>query len=66
MRQPWLWWLSGLSASLHTKGSQVRFLVRAHAWVVGQVPSWGYMTDNCTFMYLSLPFSLISPLSENK
>ena len=34
-------WLSGLSASLWNKGSLVRFPVREHAWVVGQVPSWG-------------------------
>ena len=38
---PWLAWLSGLNASLRTKGSLVRFSVRAHAWVVGQVPSKG-------------------------
>ena len=37
--EPWLVWLSGLSAGLQTKGSPVRFLVRAHAWVAGQVPS---------------------------
>ena len=29
----WLVWLSGLSASLRTKGSLVQFPVRAHAWV---------------------------------
>ena len=28
---PWLVWLSGLSAGLRTKGSLVRFPVRAHA-----------------------------------
>ena len=33
--QPWLVWLSGLSARLRTKGSLVRFPVRAHAWVAG-------------------------------
>ena len=38
-REPWLVWLSGLSASLRTKESLVRFLVVAHAWVVGQVRS---------------------------
>ena len=38
---PWLVWLSGLSASLQTKGSLVQFPVRAHAWVAGQVPSGG-------------------------
>ena len=30
-------WLSGLSASLRTKGSLVQFPIRAHAWVSGQV-----------------------------
>ena len=37
--EPWLVWLSGLSASLRTERSPVRFPFRAHAWVVGQVPS---------------------------
>ena len=37
---PWLVWLSGLSAGLGTKEWLVRFPVRAHAWVVGQVSSW--------------------------
>ena len=36
---PWLVWLSGLSAGLQTKGSLVRFPVRTHAWVAGQVLS---------------------------
>ena len=40
--KPWLVWLSGLSAGLQTKGSPVRFPVRAHAWDAGQVPSWGH------------------------
>ena len=39
--QPWLVWFSGLSTSLRTKGSPVRFPVRALAWVAGQVPSRG-------------------------
>ena len=39
--RPWLVWLSGLSAGLWTKGLPVQFPVRAHAWVVGQVPSRG-------------------------
>ena len=34
----WMVWLSGLSTSLQTKRLQVRFPVRAHAWVVAQVP----------------------------
>ena len=33
--------LSGLSDSLGTEGSQIQFLVNAHAWVVGCVPTWG-------------------------
>ena len=37
----WQVLLSGLSAGLQTKGSPVRFPVRAHAWVAGQVPSEG-------------------------
>ena len=39
--KPWLVWLSGLSAGLQTKGSLVQFPVRAHAWVVSQVPAGG-------------------------
>ena len=39
LEQPLLVWLSELSAGLQTKGSSVQFLVRAHAWVAGQVPS---------------------------
>ena len=58
---PWLVWLSGLSAGLRIKGSPVRFPVRAHAWVVGQVPSMGCMRGNYTLMFLSLSFSLPSP-----
>ena len=33
----WLLWLSGLSASLQTKGLPVQFPVRAHAWVAGRL-----------------------------
>ena len=39
--EPWLVWVSGLSASLRTKGLSVRFPVRAHAWVLGQGPRRG-------------------------
>ena len=49
---PWLVWLSGWSTSLRTKRSLVRFLARAHACVVGQVPSWGHVGGNQS-MYLS-------------
>ena len=44
--QPWLVWLNGLSASLQTKKLLVQFPVRAHAWVAGQVPTWGRVKDN--------------------
>ena len=64
--QPWLVWLSGLSAGLQTERLPVRFPVRAHAWVVGQVR--GHARGN-QLMYLlhinvSLPFSLPPPLSN--
>ena len=52
MKEPWLVWLSGLSASLQTEGLLVGFPVRAHAWVAGQVPSWGCERGNC-LMHLS-------------
>ena len=65
-KNPWLVWLSGLSAELRTKGTLVQFPVRAHAWVAGQVPSRGYVRGNHTLMFLSLSFSLPSPLSKNK
>ena len=58
----WLVWLSGLSGSLQTKGLLVRFPVRAHDWVAGQVPRGGRMRGNHTLMFLflspSLPHSL--------
>ena len=72
MEEPWLVWLSGLSAGLRTKGSLVQSPVRAHAWVASQVPSDPPMaTTHCergnyTLMFLSLSFSLPSSLSENK
>ena len=64
--EPWLVWLSGLSTSLQTKGSLVRFPVRAHAWVVGQVPGKGCTRSNHLFKFLSHSFSLPSPLKINK
>ena len=57
---PGLVWLNGLSASLRTKGLPVQFLVRAHAWVEGQVPSRGRMRSNHTLMFPSLSPSLLS------
>ena len=61
----WLVWLSGLS-DLQTERSLVQLPVRAHAWVAGLVPSWGRERGNHTLMFLSLSFSLPSPLSKNK
>ena len=55
-----------IDCGLQTKGSLVRFPVRAHAWVVGQIPSGGHMRDKHTLLFLSLSFSLPSPLSKNK
>ena len=55
-------WLIGLSAGLRTKGSLVQFPVRAHAWVAGQVPSWG-MQEATTHLYFFLSLSPSLPLS---
>ena len=60
--QPWLVWLSGLSADLQTKGFPVRFPVRTHAWVTGQVHTWGHMRDNDTLMFPSLFLLPFAPL----
>ena len=51
---------------LRIKGLPVRFPIKAHAWVVGQVPSRGHVRGNHTLMFVSLSFSLPSPLSKNK
>ena len=59
-------WISGLSAGLRTKGLLVRFPVRARAWVSGKVPSRRHMRDNHTLMFLSLYFSLPSPVFIKK
>ena len=64
---PWLVWLSGLSANLQTERLRVRFLVRAHAWVAGQVPSggmWEVANGHVSRTLISL--SLPSPLSKHK
>ena len=51
---------------LQNKRFQVRFLVRAYALVMGHVSSGGHVRGNPTLMFLSLSFSLPSPLSKNK
>ena len=39
--EPWLVWLNGLSTGLQTKKSPIRFPIRAHALVAGQIPVGG-------------------------
>ena len=57
---PWLVWLGGLSAGLRIERSPVRFPVRTHAWVAGQVPCWVCARGNHTLMCLFLSFSFPS------
>ena len=54
-----------IESGLRTKGSMVQFVVRAHAWVAGQVSSTGYVRDNHILVFLSLSFSS-STLSKNE
>ena len=55
-----------IERGLQTKESPVRFPVRAHARVAGQVLSGGHVRGNHTLMFLSLSFSLPFLLSKNK
>ena len=55
-----------IGCALRTKGSLVRFPVKAHTCVMGQIPSGGHVRGTHTLMFLSLSFSLLSPLSKNK
>ena len=74
-------WLSGFSASLQTKRStdsreSVRFPLRAHAWVLGQCPSWGHArgkqsvylshSDRSPFLPLALKISKKIFLNKRK
>ena len=52
-----------IECRLQTKGSPVRFPVRAHAWVAGQVPRGGHVRGNHTLTSLSPSPSPSSPLS---
>ena len=56
-------WVSGLSAGLQTEGLPVRFSVREHAWVSGQVPSWGRVRANrsLNLLYISVSLPLFLP-----
>ena len=62
--QPWLVCLSGLNTSLLTERSPVRFPVRVHAWVAGQVPGGGVASNQSIF--LSVSFSLPLSLKINE
>ena len=51
-----------IKCQLQSERSPVPFTVRAHAWVVGQVPTRGHSRGNHTLMFLwhidvSLPLS---------
>ena len=66
---PWPLWLRWLSMLLPSEKSLVWFLVRAHAWVAGSIPGGQEATGRCfllTSVFLSLSFSIPSPLSKNK
>ena len=45
-----------VESGLQTKRSCVRFPVKAHAWVAGQVPSREHARGNHTLMFLSSSF----------
>ena len=51
-----------IECGLQTKGSPVPLPVRAHAWIVGQVPSVGHARGNHTLIFLSLFLLLFSSL----
>ena len=65
LQRPWLVWPSGLSTSQRTKKSLLWFLVKAHVWVAGRIPSWRSARGNHTLMFLSLSSPLSSPLSKH-
>ena len=62
-KKPCLVWLSGLDIILQTKGSLVRFPVKAHAWVAGQATS-PLGAGKRQLINVSLPLS--PPPSRNK
>ena len=51
-----------IELGLQTKELPVQSPVRAHARVAGQVPSGSHVRSNHTLIFLSLSFSLPSPL----
>ena len=61
----WLVWLSGLSISLRTKGSSVRFPVQGTCLLCRPGPQQG-ACNRQPHVDVSLPLSLPSPLKINK
>ena len=59
---PWLVWLCGWVPACDSKGHQFDSWSRAHARIVGRVPSKGCTRGNHTLMLVSLSFPLPSPL----
>ena len=55
-----------IERGLQSKGLPVRFPVRAHVWVAGQVPSGGHTRGNHTLIFLSLSPSLPLSLKINQ
>ena len=49
---PWLVWLSRLGIIPQTERLPVEFPVKAHVWVLGQVPGWGQARRN-RYIFLS-------------
>ena len=64
--EPWLVWLSGLSAGLWTKGSWFDSRSGHGPALQARSPVWVCAKGNHTLMFLSLSFSFPSLLSENK
>ena len=64
--QPWLVWLSGLSAGLQTKEPPAWFPVSTHVRVGGQVPNCRIVKGSHTLTFSPSSFSLPSLLSKNK
>ena len=73
VKEPWLVWLSGLSAGLWTKESPVRFPVRAHAWVQArssggdawEATTWKKPNQNKTKTMVKNSKTFCEPLSDD-
>ena len=63
--QPKLVWLSGLSTGLQTKGSLIRFPVRAQSGLWAKSPV-GSVWETTTHWFVFFPLSFFLPFSKNK